>query len=218
MAGNDDIPDYMRGVDQQGFGSDQDNFTLRPDVEGPIGNKAYRKGGLDDDDDDDDEERPPIAGGLTGILTIVVGALVVVLALTLLFGAVVAAGATMIRDAQHEAERTGVALVEVVIEERNIVTELGARGGNRAELERMLGKVDSSSGLERAMAALAYTHAVQNEIVALGDLRNTPVQKRQHALDRAQDAFEQGLAGWESASGNTLGQIAVKAGLAEGVP
>ena len=138
--------------------------------------------------------------------------------LVLLIGAATAAGATVIRGAQHDAEAAGEALVQVVINEKRIVPELGARGGNRGELEELLAAVDSSSGLERSYRALAYTNAVQAQIVAIGDVRNTPIQRRQHEIDLAQDHFEGALAAWSSSAGNPLGRLAVTFGLADGPP
>ncbi|MCA9567248.1 MAG: hypothetical protein KC656_05375 [Myxococcales bacterium] len=217
MGSDDDLPDYLRGVSNDGF-QGQDNYTLRTDQDGPMSNSTFDKRSVLEDDLDDDTDEKPAPPPVRGLLALVAVAFFALGLLVLLIGAATAAGATVIRGAQHDAEAAGEALVQVVINEKRIVPELGARGGNRGELEELLAAVDSSSGLERSYRALAYTNAVQAQIVAIGDVRNTPIQRRQHEIDLAQDHFEGALAAWSSSAGNPLGRLAVTFGLADGPP
>jgi hypothetical protein len=219
MARDDDLPDYLRGVEQQeGFGPERDNFTLRPDADGPMGRASFDKYADVDEEDDEEDDGKQFLGGAQGIATLFVGGLVLLVALVVLLGAVTAVGATFVRDAELATASSGSALVDVVVAERDIVRELGARGGDRTTLDAKLAAVDRATGLAKSMAALEYTHAVQNEIVAIGDVRGTPIQARQHALDRAQDDFESSLQDWRNSAGNPIGSLAVATGMASPAP
>lgn len=216
MGGDDDLPDYLRGVEQS-FDAD-DNYTLKPDRAAPLSASGYDLYGDAEDDEEDDDERRPSGPGVTGVLGLIAGCGGLVFATLVLAGASLAAYATVVNGAQIEAEEAGAALVRTVDAQKKVVTELGARGGDRGELERLLADVESAQGFEQSLAALEFTHAVQKQIVGIGDLRQTPIAKRQTALDRAQDHFEHKLAGWQGSAGNPLGQAAVALGLANAAP
>lgn len=219
MSGHDDdLPEYLRGVQQQaGFEGPDDNYTLRPGD----GGAPLDGGGFDryadplGDEEDDDEPKPSVLGPIVvvgGGITLVGGLLL------LLGGFAVAMWAGLIQSAEADTQVNAEQLVQVVVEQKKIVDELGARGGNRAELESLLAAVDSASGIDKGFRALDYTHAVQDQIVQIGDLRNTPVQPRQYELDLAQDRLEASVGAWRTAAGNPLGQVALAFGLANPPP
>ncbi len=214
---DDDLPDYLRGVEQVPQFDEGDDYTLRPDRPGPISNRGFSSFEPDDIDDDlTEERRPPIEVRLLVLAGLGVALALVVL---LLLGALTAAGATYIRDAEKATVQSANKLIKVVKAERKIVAELGARGGNRAELQELLAEVDrSDGGIDGGLKALTYTYAVQNQIVAIGDLRNTPIYRRQQRLDVAQDAFENDLGSWESSASSPLGWLALTLGLANEPP
>lgn len=218
MSGyDDDLPDYLRGVDQQQGYPEPDAPAAGGGgaLDGGFERYAAPPDPLGDDELTEEVARPSALGPAV----MVVGGLTVVGGLLLLLGGfAVAMWASLIQTAESDALANGESLVEVVIAEKRIVDELGARGGNRAELEALLADVDGSSGLDRGIRALAYTNAVQDQIVQIGDLRNTPVQRRQHALDAAQDRFEASMTAWQTSAGNPLGQAAVGLGLANPPP
>lgn len=216
MSGHDDdLPDYLKGVEPAPGFDDRDNHTVRPDREGPIGRQPAPKPVVDDDDDDDEHEpREP--------LRVPVGLIAVVFAVFItlgLFGAAsVGAMATWVTDAEREALAAGGSLARVVDDERKIIDELGSRGGNRAELMAAYAAIDGGAGHERGMRALAFTRLVEQQMVAIGDVRGTPLDDRQKKLTIAQRQYEAAMASWRSAAGNPLGRLACGVGLAPAPP
>jgi hypothetical protein len=215
MSGEDDTPDYLRGVDQPGF-DEQDNFTVKASEEGPLENKGFNKYVDDDDDDDDDdeEEKPPLRVPWLLILLIVV----VLGAFASLFIAGVAASGTWIDDAERASLSEAGHLARVVDEERKILDELGARGANRVELMAIYAAIDEADGHERGLAALRFTRAVDEEVATIGDIRGSQVADRHKKLALAQKAYEDSLRAWDSAASNPIGAVAVGVGLAEPPP
>ncbi|MEZ4322963.1 MAG: hypothetical protein R3F61_36190 [Myxococcota bacterium] len=212
MSGEDD-PDYLKGVEQPGFG-DRDNFTVKTSEAGPLGRSGYKKRVDDDDDDDDEEERPPFQFPWIPLLLVVV----VLGALATLFAAGVAATGTWVDDAERAALVEAGNLSKVVEEERKILDELGARGANRTELSELYGHIDETDGHQRGLAALAFTRRVDTEVANIGDIRGTAVEDRHKKLAIAQQRYEEALGSWTSAAGNPIGAIAVAVGLADAPP
>ena len=212
MSGHDDTPDYLKGVDQPGF-DDRDNFTVKSSHEGPLGARGYNKYVYDDDDDITDEREPlRIPWPLILLVVIVMGAIG-----TLVVAGVVASG-TWVAGVERDALAEAGEIARVVDEERKIMDELGAHGIDKSQLEALFQSIDPEEGHARGFAALRFTHAVDEEVAHIGDIRGTSAADRHKKLAFAQKSYEEKLAAWESAAGNPIGALAIGVGLANAPP
>lgn len=219
MSGSDDdLPDYLKGVQPGGGFDDRDNVTIRPDRESDLGRGPARspKVVVDDDDDDDDEvePRPPFPVPPQVILLGVLG----IIAVCLFLCAGVAAYGTWIGDDERATLAAGGVLARTVDEERKIIDELGSRGANRADLIAQFADIDRADGQRRGQEALEFARLVDREIVAIGDIRGTVLDDRQKKIRLAQDQYEAALSGWRSKAGNPIGRLACGIGIATPPP
>lgn len=216
MSGNDDIPDYLKGVDN-GV-PEQDDFTIRSDATPAIGSTPVRKApprrSYDDEEDDEDERRPRRAFPFQALLLVfaAMGGIV------LLIAAGVAAFGTWIADAEKAALSATGSLSRVIDEERKIIDELGSRGANRTSLMSKYVAIDEADGHARGRAAFEFAVAVDHEIVTIGDVRGSTIFDRQQKLTAAQKAYDEAMSAWEGAAYNPVGKLAVAAGIANAPP
>lgn len=211
MSGHDDdLPEYLRGVVQ----ADGDGNQPEPPPQERRGSTTPIYDDDDFDDDDDDYgDRPPLISPL--LVLIVVG--VFGLACIGFLGSTVIGG-SFVGSAQEIAAAESKELVAVVLQEEKIIDGLVSRGGNRATLEKLYGRIESEKGLKQGLAALAYGREIERQCVQLGDLRGTTMDKQRGDIVLALDDFEEALAAWDASAGGPFGALAVTFGMANEPP
>lgn len=209
MSGDDDLPDYLRGVTDQPEPSRKRGGAA--DVR-TIG-AAVTAEPEDDDDDDYVEDRPPF---ISPLLVIAVLALLILISITSLGSVMI--GGSMVGGAEEVTLRRAAEISDVVVAEAKVIDNIGSLGGDRAKLQRLYDAIDGQEGVARGLASLQFSHAVETEVVQLGDIRGTPLHDRQEKLVLATRNFEQALEGWRSASGGVLGSVAITIGMANPAP
>ena len=210
MSGDDELPEYLRGVTEKSVPSRRRGSTTPPPVMRTIGASptAY-----DDDDEDFTDDRPPF---ISPLLVIVVLLLLMVITVSTL-GSVMLGG-SLVASAEQVTEQRAIEIAAVVVDEVKVIDNIGSLGGDRVKLQGLYDQIDGNQGVARGLASLKYAHAVEAELVQLGDIRGTPLHDRQEKLVLASRRFEQSLDGWRGASSSILGGAAVTIGMANPPP
>lgn len=210
MSGDDDLPEYLRGVTDQPVPSRRRGGTTPPPVMRTIG--ASSKTDYDDDDDYV-EERPPF---ISPLLVIVILLLITVITVTSLGSVMI--GGSMVSAGEEATQRRAAEISTLVTEEAKLIDYVGSLGGDRVKLQRKYDAIDGTEGVARGLASLEFAHAVETEVVQLGDIRGTPLHDRQDELVLATRNFEEALQGWRAAARSFLGSVAITIGMANPPP